>query len=263
MRNGFGERLFLLLATSCVACMALIMPTACRVQQSTWERVQAEGVLHFGLDPTYPPFEFTDGNMLQGIDVDLAEALASELGVGSDFSHFGYDGLYDALLTKQVDVLISALVADPARTKDFSFSEGYINGGLVLVSRSEAPFSELSELTNTIVAVELGAEGHVQATTWQRKVPDLTIDTQVSSEEALAAVHNGQADVAIVDNITARLYSGSHSRAGLNIASITYEPYVLVVRSDDDKLLAEIDRSLASLRESGRIDAILDRWLKD
>lgn len=259
MRNYRNMRLLVLLS----ALLALAMLTACTHRQSTWERIQAEGELRFGLDPTYPPFEFTDGTTLQGIDVDLAEAFAREMEVEASFRHFGYDGLYDALLTGQVDVLISALVTDPARTRDFAYSDGYVNSGLVLVSRSDAPFSELSELSDTIVAVELGAEGHVQATTWQRRVPGLTVATQVSSEEALAAVDDGQADVAIVDNIAAQLYSGGHSDRQLSIVAITHEPYVLVVRKEDDQLLSEIDRSLASLMESGRVDEILNRWLQN
>ena len=47
---------------------------------------------------------------LEGFDIDLASAIATDLGLTAEFVYFGYDGLYDALQTEQVDVLISALV---------------------------------------------------------------------------------------------------------------------------------------------------------
>jgi polar amino acid transport system substrate-binding protein len=93
------------------------------------------------------------------------------------FSYFGYDGLYDGLYTDQVDMLISALVIDPTRTKDFAYSEPYFNAGQVLVSPAGNPLTRVEELTGRVLAVEVGSEGHVQATLLARQLPNLTIRT--------------------------------------------------------------------------------------
>ena len=77
--------------------------------------------MRVGIDPTYPPFALADDAGLRGIDVDFAQALAEELGLEAQFTYFGYDGLYDALTTGQVDVLISALVILPEKTKHIAY----------------------------------------------------------------------------------------------------------------------------------------------
>ena len=241
--------------------VAVGLLSACSVNSTTWNRVQNSGVLRVGLDPTFPPFEFTEGTSLQGIDVDLARALAAELDLEVSYSHFGYDGLYDALATGQVDVLISALVPDVARTRDFAYSNGYINSGLVLVSRRDTPLADSSELVDKTVSVELGTAGHVETTNWQRQVPDLAIAVHQSSDEALSALAMGRVDAAVVDNITARLFTGRQPDLGLVFIPVSEEPYAMVVRREDSKLLAELNRSLSLISSNGQLDSILNSWL--
>ncbi|MEM7803191.1 MAG: transporter substrate-binding domain-containing protein, partial [Chloroflexota bacterium] len=71
--------------------------------EDAWESIAASGRIRVGLDPTFPPFENGDTGELHGIDVDLARAIGRELGLEIDFVYHGYDGLYDALQTGQVD----------------------------------------------------------------------------------------------------------------------------------------------------------------
>jgi ABC-type amino acid transport substrate-binding protein len=238
------------------------MLTACSAEKTTWQRIQSNGVLQVGLDPTYPPFEFADPESVQGIDVDLAGMIAAELGLKASFTYFGYDGLYDALGTGQVDVLISALVAEPARTSDFAYSDGYVNSGLVLVTPPEAPLAQLDDLAGKSISVELGAAGHVEATTWQRRIPDLAISPKQSSDEAIQAVIDGDVDAAVVDNIAARLFTGQLPVNELRLAPLSDEPYVMVVRRQDGQLLRELNRALRSVQSTGQLDMILDKWLQ-
>ncbi len=130
--------------------------------------------MRIGLDPTYPPFEVADDSGVSGLDVDLAYALADELGLQVEFVYFGYDGLYDALATKQVDVLLSALVIMPERRRDFDYSEPYFNAGeILIVPSAEEEIDEMGDLNGRRLAVELGAQGHVEATQWAKRLEDL------------------------------------------------------------------------------------------
>ena len=190
--------------------LVLFLP-GCREEDDSWTRIQQSGVLRVGLDPTYPPFEMADGIPLEGFDVDLARAVAADLGLTAEFTHFGYDGLYDALHTEQVDVLISGLVVFPERTRDFAYSESYFNAGQMLIApeaanRDVPALATIESLNNHTLAVELGAEGHVLATTWERQLPELTIMPYNSPDEALTAVVSGEADAVLIDSISGRLF---------------------------------------------------------
>jgi ABC-type amino acid transport substrate-binding protein len=228
----------------------------------SWRRVERAGRLRVGLDPTYPPFEDADNGPLRGLDVDLARAIGADLGVEIEFVYFGYDGLYDALLAGQADALISALVISPERSRDFAFSNPYFDAGLILVRPAVEPaIGAMNDLAGATLAVELGSNGHVQATEWQRRLAGLAIRPLNTPDEALAAVVSGEADAALVDAISGRLYARDHPTLVIVEPPITAEPYALVVLRRDEALLERLNASLARLESSGELDQIRQHWL--
>lgn len=233
--------------------------SGCQPADSAWEQVAQRGVLRVGLDPTFPPFENGDEGELRGIDVDLARALGEELGVEIEFVYFGFDGLYDALATEQIDVLLSALVIDVSKTRDFAYSEPYFNAGQYLFALSEEdPRGRTASWT---VAVELGSEGHVQAINWSRQYPEMKIQPLPTAADALWVVVQGEADGAVVDQISGRLYQREHPALIMLSEPVTVEPYALVTRIEDRTLLEKIDEGLAILKEAGTLDRIIEEGL--
>ncbi|HSM56406.1 MAG TPA: ABC transporter substrate-binding protein [Candidatus Sulfomarinibacteraceae bacterium] len=240
----------------------ILLAVGCSGRGETWQRIQEEGVLRVGLDPTYPPFETADDGELRGIDVDLARALAEELGLEAQFTYFGFDGLYDALATEQVDVLISALVIRVEQTRDFAYSEPYFNAGQLLVTpRTEDSIREMADLEGRTLAVELGAEGHVIATQWGRRLAHLEITPLDTPQAALDAVGAGDADAALVDAISARIYFARNEQLHVAGEPVTVEPFAMVVRKEDERLLRNLNEALEQLETSGELEAIVKHWM--
>ena len=239
----------------------LLLITGCGGSGETWQRIQRDGVLRVGLDPTYPPFEVDEGGGLRGLDVDLAEALAAELGLTVAYTYLGYDGLYDGLGTGQVDVLLSALAIQPERTRDFSYSDPYFNAGQMLLASDPAILS-IADLDGRSMAVELGSEGHVQAIEWSRRLTSLQIDQFNTPEEALLAAEEGRTAAVLIDAISSGLYLlGHESQLSYRGDPIVNEPYALVVRADDELLLEKLNEALARLQASGELERIISSHL--
>jgi polar amino acid transport system substrate-binding protein len=244
-----------------LSCLFVLL-ASCQANGETWQRIEAAGVLKVGLDPTYPPFEAVNDEGLFGLDVDLAKALAADLGLTTEFVLFGYDGLYDALGTQQVDVLISGMVIFSERTRDFAYSEPYFNAGQILVTRADtAGLQQLSDFNGRTLAVELGAQGHIEATTWSRRLADLTVLPYPTPDEALTAVLNREADAALVDSISGRLYLMTEPGLVRGETAVTVEPFAVVVRAEDELLLEKVNQSLDNLRASGQLEQIISKWL--
>lgn len=242
-----------------LVCIALL--TAC-TPSGTWQRIQSTNTLRVGLDPTYPPFENADDGELRGIDVDLAHAIGDRLDLDVEFVYFGYDGLYDALATEQVDVLISALVIRSDQLDDFAYSEPYFNAGqLLAVPADDDRTQGLEDLNARTVAVELGAQGHVIATDWQRRLPELSVEPYPTPNEALDATVQGQTAATVVDAISARLYLAQNDGLRLVAEPITVEPFAMVVRRDDQRLLSELNTALQALEKNGQLDQLISRHM--
>lgn len=242
--------------------LILLLSAGCRTADGAWPGIESSGVLRLGIDPTFPPFGFVGPSGLEGLDVDLAHAVASTLGLRAEFVHLSYDALYDALSTGQVDVLISALIVAPERTRDFAYSQSYFDAGetlFFLASNSE--IAGMETLSGRLLAVELGAQGHVEATAWSRRVTDLEVMTYNSGDEAMTAVLSGEADAALVDAVTGRLFTMTRPGLQRGIRQVTSEPYAMVVRQQDSLLLEKLDSSLEGLRSSGQLQQIVEKWL--
>ncbi len=247
---------------------ALLLLAGCRATKDTWPQIEAAGVLRVGIDPTFPPFAAADGPEVWGLDVDLARALAAEMGLEPQFTYFGYDGLYDALSTGQVDVLVSALVVAPERTRDVAYTDSYFDAGQTLFVPSGSAVAVMTDLDGRVLAVELGALGHVEALTWQERLPALTVLPLGSADEALdaastGAASTGVADAALVDSVSGRLYLRDHPDSSLVRLDppVASEPYAIAVRIEDRTLHRRLNDALASLERSGQLAAMTSRWL--
>jgi len=237
---------------------------ACSGRPDTLQEIQERSTLYIGLDPSYPPFEaLASGGELYGLDVDLGRELAGRLGVESNFVLLSYDGLYHALDVGQVDLLISALVVEPGRMDDVAYSNSYFDAGLVLVRFAGAAgeLTEMGALLGQTVAVEYATEGEVEARRWGRRLGDLTVRPLTTAADALTAVRSGEADLALVDGISARLYLRDYPDLVLAPELVTSQPYAIVVRADDRSLLRAVNDAMEGMAVDGVLDAILARWL--
>ncbi len=246
-----------------LALVLVVLAAGCNgARGEAWRRIQAEGVLRIGVDPTYPPFAALEDDTVVGIDADLGRALAADLGLEAQFRPIAYDGLYDALATEQVDLLISALVVRPEMTRDFAYSAPYFDAGQTLVVPQGSAIGGLAEMAGRTVAVELGAEGHVAGTEQQRRLPGLAVAPYNTADEALDALLAGEADAALVDAISARLFLAANDGLAPVGAPVVPEPFAVVFRIEDEALQDAVGESLEGLRRRGELEAIVGRWME-
>ena len=219
------------------------------------------GELRVGIDPSTPPLAVDTGGAYAGLEVDLARALAERLDVPLRFVPLGFDGLYDALIADQADVILAGLRPDASRLDVVRYIMGYFDAGLVLVHADGADLPTMQAMDGRTLAVEFGTDGDLEARGWQRRLHVLHVlplDTPAAVLEAVAA---GQADAALLDALSARL--GLEEHAGLVIAPevVTHDWIAPAVRADAHRLGDALDAALQAMQADGTLDALLARWL--
>ncbi|MEM6528029.1 MAG: transporter substrate-binding domain-containing protein [Chloroflexota bacterium] len=251
-----------------LAVIAILVATAVRPHLANLLETPSEprevfhvGALRVGLDPSRPPFAFfTEDGQYVGLEVDLGRALADEIGVPVRFVGLGFDGLYDALKTNNVDVVIAGL--QPAYHIDGNaavYSTHYFDAGLVLVS--EAGFEDMRDLPGYALAYEFGSPADAEAQRWLRRVRPFDLRPYELPEYALEAMHVGEADAVLVDAATARLYLREHPEFDASAEQITHAFYTVTLRNDRPDMLGVINDTLQQLYDDGTLDDILDEWL--
>ena len=123
--------------------------------QSALERVRASGRLRVGIDATYPPFGIAEGGEFSGFDVDIARAIARELGVEAELVNASFDGVFPALQNGSFDVVISAVTITPERSATMLFSDPYIAAGQQIVVRGDSTIAGPDNLAGRTVGVQI------------------------------------------------------------------------------------------------------------
>jgi polar amino acid transport system substrate-binding protein len=252
--------IFLLGGTLLGAAVAIACWPREQEEDVTWERIRTTGILRVGVDASYPPFEdVTPEGELVGLDIDLANEIGRRLGVEVVFANMGYDGLFDAALVGEVDVLISALVAGPEQLGRVEYTTPYFNAGDVLVVPRESAIQTMEDLEGRTLAVEYGSGGDIEARAWERRLANLAIIRHEDSNAAIDTVINGEADAALVDGVTGRLAVGAHHELHLG-EYVTEYLFAAAVAPDSDELHREIDAAIWEIIRDGTIAEIADRW---
>jgi ABC-type amino acid transport substrate-binding protein len=245
-----------------VAAMALV--TCSPPDDAGWIRASETGVLRVGMDASFPPFEAVapDGSLV-GFDVDLARELGGRLRLETQFvANLPYDGLYDALTARRVDVVFSALVVNPARRADFSYSTSYFDAGEVLVLPvGEHTIQTMADVDGHRLAVVLGTQGDQEARRWARRLTDVTVVQHQTPARALDALKAGEADVALVDRVSALQAIAAEQDLTIVEEPVVAVPYAAAVRRGDRQLLRAINRVLREMKDDGTLDRLAAQWL--
>ena len=225
------------------------------------DAVKSRGTLRVGLDPSYPPFESLRDDRYVGYDIDLAKAIAGDLGVQVEFKPLALDTQYDALASQKVDVLISALPFVYERQKEVRYSQPYYQAGQVIVVRTTGSETKsANDLQGKRVGVELGSNADTEARRLARTtLTEMQLNSEYhSSAEALDALARGDLDAVIADNLSVQEYLAS-SQTSLSVLSppLTDEPFVVAMPVGASGLAQQIDATIYRLRTSGELQRIM------
>jgi len=140
------------------------------------ERVKAQGALRVGLDIFRPwAMQAKDGQYI-GFEIQVAEALAADMGVKVEFVPTAWDGIIPALLTGRFDVLIGGMGITEERSKRVAFTEPYeFSGMAVAASLTSAPgLTKLEDFNKKEIRVAVKS-GTTAAISAKEKLPQATI----------------------------------------------------------------------------------------
>ncbi len=130
-------------------------------------------MLTVGSDTAFPPFESMNGSVAEGFDVDLANALAKEMGLTVNFTSQTFDTLIPQLKAGGTfDVIMSGMTITADRKKEITFSTPYIDSNQsIAVVTGKFPKVDGNDaaaintaFTGKIIGVQSGTTGEAWAT---------------------------------------------------------------------------------------------------
>jgi polar amino acid transport system substrate-binding protein len=177
-------------------------------------QIQERGELNVGTSPDYPPMEFyiLDENgerQVVGSDIDLAQAIADEIGVDLTLTTTDFDGVIANVQSGSVDMGISGFTYTEERGEVMQFSDGYLQEsdlgyqGIMMQEDFAEQFDSLEEIQEA--GLVLGAQG---GSIQQELANGLTDPANVKQygtlDVGLAALNEGDIDGMVVATSSAQ-----------------------------------------------------------
>ena len=153
-----------IIAFLAVLVLATSVFAAGQANVSAMEKIKTNGKIILGTSADYPPYEFhalIDGkDTIVGFDISIAQEIAKDLGVQLEIKDMNFDGLLAALVSGNVDFVISGMTPTEERKQNVDFSDIYYEAvhGAVIRKADVAKYgSNPASLKNVMIGAQKGA----------------------------------------------------------------------------------------------------------
>lgn len=216
--------------------------------------------LVMGTNASFPPYEYVDdNNKIVGIDAEIAQAIADKLGMKLEIKDMEFDSLIPAVKSDSIDVVLAGMTVTDERKQSVDFSDSYSTGVQVIIVKEGSDIKSPDDLKGKKIGVQAGTTGdsHCTLDYGQDSVKQFS-----NGSLAVAALANGQVDCVVIDNEPAKNYVAANT--GLKILDTEYvtEDYAIAVSKDNPNLLKKINTALKELKDAGKIDEIVGKYIK-
>ena len=248
-----------------VGLVCLFWQAGCRMQTKEiakttgkLERIKAAGKLVVGTSPDYPPYEFhllpdLESEMV-GLDIDIAEAIASNLNVKLEVRDIVFSKLFDELTTGRIDLALAGLSPTENRKRMVDFSIPYYQAiqNMLIRVEDKDKFKLLEDLRGKVVGTQ---KGSIQEDMARNMVTGATFFFHEDIAELIKALRQKKVDAVILEKPVADAYAYKNKDL-LNIECSTDRlpmGSAVAVKKGDTDLLDRVNQVLEKLIRENKI----------
>ena len=231
--------------------------TAAATAASELKTVEA-GKLIMSTNAAFPPYEMVaDDGSLEGIDVEVAGAIAGKLGLELVVDDMDFDAALLAVQQNKSDIVMAGVTVTEDRQLIMNFSDSYATGVQVVIVKEGSDVT-LDNLGEKMIGTQRGTTGYIYTS---GDYGDDHVTAYDNGASAVQALINGQVDCVVIDSAPAEAFVAAN--AGLTILDTEYvtENYAIGVNKDNTALLDAINQALAELTADGTVQAIVDKYI--
>lgn len=224
-----------------------------------------EGKLTIGTSAEYEPFEYMEDGEYKGFDLELAAAIADDLGLELEIENVDFDTIIPGIASgTKFDAGFAAITATPEREEEVDFTDSYYMDDQAIVTMTDNAditgdnYAEALNVEGVKIAVQSGSTAEAFA---KENFPKATLVPFKNATDCFAAVQSDQA-VALVTNrsVAAQLVATSFSNEQIIKQISTGEEYSIAVNKDNAALTDAINESIAKLTADGTVDELMEKY---
>jgi polar amino acid transport system substrate-binding protein len=225
------------------------------------EQIKAKGKLVLGTSADYPPYEFHKAingkDEIVGFDIEIAKAIAKDLGVELEIKDMKFDGLLAALVVDDIDFIVAGMVPKEERKQSVDFSIQYYEAEQNVLVRTE----DAGKITSVeaLKGLKVGAQkSTVQEDLAKEKTEAAEVKSLSKITDLVLELQNGKIDAVVLVGPVANAYAKQNPKLTVSGISLGAEEGVAVaVNKGTPDLLEAINKSLDTMMKAGTIDKFI------
>ena len=223
------------------------------------------GKLTMSTNASFPPYEMVaDDGSFEGIDIEVAGAIAQKLGLELQVDDMGFDACLQAAQTGKSDMVMAGVTVTEERQAVMDFSNSYANGVQVVIVKEGSPIQTVDDLPNAnMIGCQMGTTGYIYCSDTPENggFGEDHVTPYDDGAAAVQALMNGQIDAVVIDNMPAQEYVAANPGLKILDGEFTNEDYAIGVAKGNTALLDAINGALEELTNDGTIQSIVDKYI--
>ena len=223
--------------------------------------VAAAGTLTVGAYPANPPWEVKkEDGTFEGFEVDLAKEIGKRLGDDVVFQDLGFQALFVATASGRVDMAISTISITNDRLQSQSFTQGYYDSDLALVTKVGSDVKSLDDLKGKPVGALSTSTGETWIKANQEKYGFGEYKGYDAFQNLLLDVQNGRVDGGISD-IGGFQYAMKQLPELAVAARIQTGDRFAMMLPKNSPLLEKVNDAISEIKKDGTMAKLHEKWL--
>lgn len=225
------------------------------------------GKLIMATNAQFPPYEMVaDGDGFyqgfEGIDVEIACAIAKKLGLELIIDDMDFDSALLAVQNNAADVVLAGLSYREDRDLVMDFSDSYSTGVQVVIVKEGSDVT-LDDLGSCMIGTQRGTTGYMYASDTPENggYGEDHVRAYDNGATAVLALVNGQIDAVIIDQAPAQTYVANNPGLTILEGEWVTEDYCIAVDEGNTALLEAVNSALNELIDDGTVDAIVAKYI--
>ena len=222
------------------------------------ETVQ-KGKLVMVTNAEFPPYEFHDQNAIVGIDVEIAGAIAEQLGLELEIEDIAFDSIIPEIVSGKADIGAAGMTVTEDRKQNVDFSDTYAHATQVIIVKEDSEIKGVADLEGKVMGVQQGTTGDIYVS---GDYGDAAVERYAKGMEAVQALAQGKVDAVVIDGEPAKQYIKEVEGLKIIDESYTDEDYAIAIKKGNTAMVEAVNAALAELKSEGKLDEIVAKYIQ-
>lgn len=227
------------------------------------QSIKEKGKLVVGTASGYAPYEFVDvtsaNQEIIGVDIELAQAIADELGVELEVQDMVFSSLLSSLSAHKINIAIAGIAPTDERKETMDFSDSYLfaTQSILILSENAEQFQTLESFSGQPMAAQ---KSTTQEALIQEMLPESPLVSLDKVPDCILELKSGNVAGVAVESIVGEQYIIAHD--DLQFADASFEKQkesAVALEKGNEDLLEIINKVIKENQDNGNFD----KWVEE